>query len=260
MQKQDSRYIPAVLSTLLLVLAPLSFPAAGSQETSQNVQVFRLNVSPNGYPPYLIVDENQPAGIMWDVVSVVAQRLGYKVVAEQIPRKRVDQMLLEGFIDGTPRAREWADNPEQFLFTDPVVDIEEVFFVPAETSFVYESPEDLISKTVVTHLGYRYPMLEPYFEEGKIRRFDVSRDRDMFTFLLHGTRFHAAVADRLVGKWILRNEGLRENFDISSKSISNYGFRLMLRKDWQSFASDFNEELARMKENGELDDILANYR
>ncbi|WP_373001857.1 substrate-binding periplasmic protein [Marinobacter sp.] len=260
MQNLASCRIPAVLTALFFVLAPLSSPASGSQDTSQDKQVFRFNISPNGYPPYLIVDNSQPAGIMWDVVSVVAQRLGYEVVAEQIPRKRVDHMLLEGYIDGTPRAKEWADNPEQFLFTDPVVDIEEVFFVPAQSEFAYESPEDLLSKTLVTHLGYRYPLLEPYFADGRIRRFDVSRDRDMFTFVLHGDRFDAAVADRLVGKWILRNEGLRQQFDITGKGISNYGFRLMLRKDWQSFANEFNEELDRMKKNGELDDILANYR
>jgi polar amino acid transport system substrate-binding protein len=256
MQNRLSCRFSAILGALLFALATLSLSAFASKEN----QVFRFNVSPNGYPPYLIVDQSQPSGIMWDVVSVVAQRLGYTVVAEQIPRKRVDQMLLEGYIDGTPRAREWADDPEQFLFTDAVVDIEEVFFAPAQSEFTFESPEDLISKTIVTHLGYRYPPLEPYFEEGRIRRFDVSRDRDMFTFVLHGDRFDAAVADRLVGKWILRNEGLRQHFDITSKSISNYGFRLMLRKDWQSFANRFNEELARMKKNGELDAILANYR
>jgi polar amino acid transport system substrate-binding protein len=250
----------AIFGALLFILAPLSFSASASQDISAEKQVFRFNISPNGYPPYLIVDQNQPSGIMWDVVSEVAQRLGYEVIAEQIPRKRVDQMLLEGYIDGTPRAREWADDPKQFLFTDPVVDIEEVFFVPAQSGFSYESPEDLLSKTIVTHLGYRYPPLEPYFEEGRIRRFDVSRDKDMFTFVLHGNRFDAAVADRLVGKWILRNEGLREQFDITSESISTYGFRLMLRKDWQSFARKFNEELANMKENGDLDAILANYR
>lgn len=250
----------AIVVALLFALATLSFSTFASQATSQEKQIFRFNVSPNGYPPYLIVHQNQPSGIMWDVVSAVAQRLGYTVIAEQIPRKRVDQMLLEGYIDGTPRAREWADDPEQFLFTDPVVDIEEVFFAPAGSNFSYESPEDLVSKTLVTHLGYRYPPLEPYFEEGRIRRFDVSRDKDMFTFVLHGDRFDAAVADRLVGKWILRNEGLRQQFEITTKGISNYGFRLMLRKDWQSFANKFNQELAKMKENGELDAILANYR
>lgn len=260
MQNRASCLTSAILGILLVGLTIPSFSVSASEEVSGEERVFRFNISPNGYPPYLIVDQNQPSGIMWDVVSVVAKRLGYRVIAERIPRKRVDQMLLEGYIDGTPRAREWADNPEQFLFTDPVVDIEEVFFAPAQLDFSYESPDDLVSKTIVTHLGYRYPLLEPYFEEGRVRRFDVSRDKDMFTFVLHGDRFDAAVADRLVGKWILRNEGLRQQFDITSKGISNYGFRLMLRKDWHSFANQFNAELAEMRENGELDAILANYR
>lgn len=260
MQNRYPRPTSAILGVLIFALTALSTPGFASQDVSEEKQVFRFNISPNGYPPYLIVDQNQPSGIMWDVVFEIAQRLGYEVIAEQIPRKRVDQMILEGYIDGTPRAREWAEDPEQFLFTDPVVDIEEVFFIPAGSGMSYESPEDLVSKTLVTHLGYRYPPLEPYFEEGRIRRFDVSRDKDMFTFVLHGDRFDAAVADRLVGKWILRNEGLRQQFDITTKSISNYGFRLMLRKDWQSFANRFNQELAKMKENGELDAILANYR
>jgi polar amino acid transport system substrate-binding protein len=248
--------LPALFSALALALTPL----VSQNASGQDQKVFRFNISPNGYPPYLIVNQSAPSGIMWDVVSIISQRLGYSVVPERIPRKRVDQMLIEGYIHGTPRAREWTDNPEQFVFTDPVVKIEEVFFSPKNSDFKYETLEDLYSKTIVTHLGYLYPELEPYFSERKIRRFDVSRDRDMFTFVLHGDRFDAAVADRLVGRWILRNEGLREEFRISSKGISEYGFRLMLRPDWQSFANQFNTELARMKENGELDAILANYR
>lgn len=256
MKNRTSRLAPAIVSALLLLTSSL----CGANGTGGEERVFRFNVSPNGYPPYLIVDGDTPSGIMWDVVSTICERLGYQVIPEKIPRKRVDQMLLDGYIDGTPRAREWVEKPERFLFTDPVVDIEEVFFMPAASAFSYTGPEDLLSKTIVTHLGYRYPPLEPYFEDGRIRRFDVSRDRDMFTFVLHGDRFDAAVADRLVGKWILRNEGLQKQFSITDEGITNYGFRLMLRKDWQAFANDFNAELARMKANGELDAILANYR
>lgn len=253
--RRTCRFLPALPLCLALALS-LASPAA----MADNHKVFRFNISPNGYPPYLIVDGKQPSGIMWDVVSLITDRLGYELVAEKIPRKRVDQMILDGYVDGTPRAREWADNPEKFLFTDPVVAIEEVFFIPETSSLRFETTDDLISKTIVTHLGYNYPALETHFKDGSIRRFDVARDRDMFTFVLHGDRFDAAVADRLVGQWILRNENLQSQFRTSSEAISNYGFRIMLRKDWQAFAQDFNEELARIRSNGELDAILANYR
>ncbi len=197
---------------------------------------------------------------MWDVVTEIAKRLDYKVIPEKIPRKRVDQMLLEGYIDGTTRAKEWTANPDEFAFTDPVVDIEEVLFVPKDSDLQFEVPEDLFSRTLVTHLGYHYPALEPHLESGKIQRFDVSRDKDMFKYVLHGEDMHAAIADRLVGKWILLNEGLQDEFRTIPKKLSEYGFRLMLRKDWADFAESFNSELEVMRENGELDEILSRYR
>jgi polar amino acid transport system substrate-binding protein len=63
-----------------------------------------------------------------------------------------------------------------------------------------------------------------------------------------------------VGQWILRNEGLTEHFRSSVEGISQFGFRIMLRKDWKKFAEAFNQELANIQENGELDAILSNYR
>ncbi|MGM0769596.1 MAG: substrate-binding periplasmic protein [Pseudomonadota bacterium] len=255
-----TRFTPFHVLPLILLALSLLTPPQGVAATEQDDKILRFNISPNGYPPYLIVKDEQPAGIVWDVVSVIAERMGYEVVPKQVPRKRVDSMLLEGYIDGTPRAIEWTSDPDQFLFTDPIVAIEEVLFIPASSEFEYRKPEDLFSRTLVTHLGYSYPRLEPHFETEKIKRFDVSRDRDMFTFVLHGQRFDAAVADRLVGQWILLNEGLQGEFRISEESISNYPFRLMLRKNWAGFAERFNAELATLRDSGELDTILSQYR
>lgn len=257
------RHIPIAIASLTLLFSSLfGATALATEDASSQTdeRVFRFNVSPNGYPPYLITEDDKQSGIMWDVVVLIAERLDYRVVAEKIPRKRVDQMLMEGYIDGTTRAMEWTDNPEDFVFTDPVVSIEEVLFVPNDSQLQFEVPEDLLSKTLVTHLGYHYPPLEPYFESGDIKRFDVSRDRDMFQYVLHGDDLDAAIADRLVGKWILLNEGLQNQFRTTSAKLSEYGFRLMLRKDWAPFARSFNRELRALKESGRLDEILSNYR
>jgi len=232
---------------------------------SLNVQAkepgtFRFNVSPNGYPPYLIVDEAAPSGIMWDVLSRILPSMGFEVKPYKIPRKRVDQMLAEGFIDGTPRTIEWTKEPEKFLFTDPIVNVEEVFFFPADSPLRYESVSDLFGTTIVTPLGYFHPTLEPYFKSGKIQRFDVNQDRDMFRFVLHGKDFHAALADQLVGRWILRQENMKDAFRTSGKSVTKLGFRIMLRHNYTAFAEEFNRELAKLRKNGELDAILNKYR
>lgn len=234
--------------------------AALSASTSADTRAFRLNISPHGYPPYLIVDGDTPSGILWDVMTAIAPRLGYELVPRKIPRKRVDNMLLDGYIDGTLRAIEWTEKPENYLFTQAVVNIEEVLFFDRESAKDYSHPSDLFGHTIVAHLGYKYPSLAPYFEQGKIKRFNVSSDKDLFRYVLLGDRFDAALADRLVGQWILRNEELSHRLRPSTGNISKYGYRLMLRKDWTEFAQGFNRELSAMRENGELDAILANYR
>jgi len=249
-----------LLQAALGILALSISSGVGASPALPELPTLRFNVSPNGYPPYLIVDQKQPSGIVWDIMDRISSRLGYRLVARKVPRKRVDQMLLDGFIDATSRAREWTEKPEQFLFTDPVVQVEEVLFVPSDAPFEFRQVEDLFSRTLITHLGYYYPELEPYFRSHDIRRFDVSRDRDMFTYLRYGREFDAVIADRLVGQWILRKEGLQEQFRISGKPLSRHGLRIMLRRDWQAFVLAFNRELARLRENGELDAILANYR
>lgn len=250
------------LSVLASSLLPGTMVHADQHESSRQAgeRLLRFNVSPDGYPPYLIDDDGGQSGIMWDVVTLIAGRLDYQVVAEKVPRKRVDQMLLDGYIDATTRAKEWTDQPEDFAFTEPVVNIEEVLFVPTSSDLDFQAPEDLFSTTLVTHLGYHYPRLEPYFESGQITRFDVARDRDMFRYVLHGPDLDAAVADRLVGKWILLNDGMQGDFRVLPETLSQYGFRIMFRKDWKDFASSFDRELQAMRENGELDRILSNYR
>lgn len=232
---------------------------ASAQSLSED-KVFRFNVSPNGYPPYLITDGDQTSGIMWAVVEEIAGRLGYRVETYKVPRKRVDQMLRNGDIDGTPRAKEWTNRPEDFVFTDPVVKTEEVIFFPVTSPHSFEVIEDLFSLTLVTHLGYHYPVLKPHFESGNIKRFDVARDQDLFIYVLNGDGLDAAVADRLVGQWILYIEGMKDKFRASSTTLSEVGFRIMLRPGWQSFAKAFNKELAAMRKNGEIEKILSRYR
>lgn len=255
---------PAILPLLSgLALANESDrdPAVAESAFSGQDRVLDLNVSNRGYPPYLIVnDDGTYGGIAYDVVTRIADRIGYDIEFHQIPRKRVDGMLLDGRIDATPRAREWTEEPDNFLFTDAMVPIREVFFSKTDSDFRFEGLHNLQDVTLVTPLGYHYPELEPLFADGTIERYEVSEDRDIFTYLLHGQSLDATIADLTVGQWIIRQHGWQGKFRHSRQALSDYGYRLMLRPGWQSFAEAFNEELAKMKDSGELDEILDQYR
>ena len=236
-------------------------PVQKLPEGPDTSRVFRLNVAPNGYPPYIIHSESGTySGIIWDTVSEIGERLGYSTVAHQIPRKRVDRMLQDGYIDGTARAIEWTPEPERFLFTQPITRIREVFFTTADSQLAIKGLDDIEGLTIVTHLGYHYPVLQPLFESGRARRFDVTKDQDLLRFILDGMQFDAAIADESVGKWVMQQHGWSDRIKASEWAISDYGYRLMLRENWTEFAEAFNRELDRMKDSGELQRIHDRYQ
>ncbi len=257
-------------ASLIRWLAPAFLVLAPAVATSESVDqkaplhqdcVFRFNVSATSYPPYLIHNEDGSySGIAFDVVRRITQRLGYEFSVLRIPRKRVDTMLLDGHIDGTTRAREWTSNPDQFLFTDPIVPVREVFFAPADSKFHFTTVDDLKDITVVTPLGYHYPLLQPLFDSQTIKRYEVADDKDLFTYLLHGRGLDVTIADLAVGQWVIRQRDWQGKFRHSEQAISDYGYRLMLRPDWTEFADAFDNELAAMKSRGELEEILDQYR
>ncbi len=255
------RWLATAVIPLASTVANASEPVTSSEPLNGENPTLNFNVSTSGYPPYLIhLGEDRYGGIAYEVVSRISERLGYHLKPHEIPRKRVDAMLQDGYIDATLRAREWTETPGDFLFTDAIVSIREVFFTPVESDFRFDGLEKLKDVTLVTPLGYHYPELEPLFESGIIGRYEVSDDRDIFTYLLHGRRLDATIADLAVGQWIIRQNNWQGRFRHSDQALSDYGYRLMLRQDWASFAEAFNKELAEMKASGELEQILNQYR
>lgn len=242
-----------VLLTLLLML--------GTTARAETRPVLNLNLSPNGYPPYLMFDESgNPGGLAFDTVSRIAGKLGYQITVHQIPRKRADSFLLDGRIDATLRAREWAKEAKKFLFTDAIIDIQEVFFTRSDFTLEFSGLSDLPAMHVVTPLGYYYPELDDLFNRGHLQRFEVPHDHDIFMYLLHNPGFDAVIADLTVGQWIIRQNNWKQYFRHSRNHISRYGYRVMLRPDWTEFAEAFNQELSLMKASGELEEIFDNYR
>lgn len=256
------RLIAAALS-LLCATAIAAEPALRTADDVVDSQapVLRLNVSTGGYPPYLIVSpDHQYSGIAYEVVTRIARRMDYQVEPLEIPRKRVDSLLLKGHIDATLRAREWTKHPDKFLFTDTIVPVREVFFTTRGSDFRFRGLDKLRDVMLVTPLGYQYPQLKPLFAKGTVDRYEVSEDRDIFTFLLHGRGIDAGVADLLVGQWIIRQNDWQGEFRHSEQAISDFGYRLMVRPEWAPFAEEFNQQLAEMKASGELEQILDQYR
>jgi polar amino acid transport system substrate-binding protein len=154
---------------------------------------------------------------------------------------------------------EWSDDPQRFLFTDSVIRIRDLVFSRRQTPLRYRSPDDLLGKSVGTHLGYVYPLLTAYFDSKRILRADAGTEKSMLLMLQAG-RTDALVMNELVALWLIKTENLQDQFTSSETELDGYEYRLMFGPQWSDFVAQFNRELARMKRDGRLARVIGKYR
>lgn len=247
----------AVLPVLAVVLAALPAPMLAADPV--RTQPVKLNVSASGYPPFLLVDGEAPAGIMVDVFRRVAARLGQEVVYLPLTRPEVDAGLEAGTLDATPRAIEWVADPDRYVFSDPVLAIKDVLFVRSDAAEDLFTIGMLAGKRIAAQRGYRYPTLAPLFAEGGVVRVDADGPREQLALLDAGEADFAVMAEP-VGYWHMREAGLRGRFKALEPHLESVGYRFLFLQRWRPFVQRFNAELARMRGSGELFAIVDSYR
>lgn len=257
------RYIPLLLTLCLGILTavPTILHAQEATATQEDgPPVLRFNIATGGYPPYTIVDKSgQVSGIMWDVLSALADAHNLKLEVREIPTKRVEDFLLAGHLDVSMRAREWSNQPEKFLFSDTVVRVQDAVFTRTDSSLVVDEIGDLKGKTLLTRLGYRYPSLEPCFETGAITRLNVTSQRSMFQRLHSAERFDGLVSDLRTGRWLIKTHGWSDQFVVQPLVVDESDYRFMFAPHWADYINDFDKTLQAMRNSGELEAILAKY-
>ncbi|MEH6345335.1 MAG: transporter substrate-binding domain-containing protein [Bermanella sp.] len=220
-----------------------------------------FNLSPTGYPPYMFKDaKGQAQGVVYDVLYRVATKYGYEVVVVGVPKKRVVLQLRSGELDATAVAKEWVKNPEDFEFSDVIVQARDVLFSLKEKPIKFNSIEDLYDKNIGIHLGYSYPLLKEAFNKNLIVTSVVNTETAMLGKVFM-ERSDAAVVNELVGQWLIKNTPhWRNRFVISKREIGGFDYRIQFSKKWKDFVLKVNRELAGMKRTGTLDTIKSKYK
>ena len=235
-------------------------PAAHATPENKEIVVGFNDVA---WPPYLIKENNGKIhGIMIDVIKEIASKHGFSVKITPLPEKRAIRGIAGGDIDAYSKAKEWVDDPNAYLWTDPVLDSTDVLIFPKDRPVYFETPDDLKGKNIGAILGYRYPLLQPYFADGRIKRDDVKEDSLMLGKLLKG-RDDAAIINKLVALWVIRqNPELKGKFAFSENPVGKAacGFMFTAKRNWGPFIEIFNNELADMKKDGRLDAVILKYQ
>ena len=246
----------ALVLVCLLVVSP---PAQALEKT------IVLGGPEGGWPPFFIQGaEGQPArGIMADVLRAVASRLGYAMAKACYPEKRGMLYLREGDIDAWPKSVKWVDEPDNYLWTDPVLMSTDVLVFRASDPFPFRTIADLRGKSLGVIHGHVYPTLNRLFKQDITHRQKAITVKNMLKMLERG-HVDGAVCNRHVVEWILRtdNDLRADEFSFSDATVDSapYGFAFTRKKGWKEFIPRFNRELLLMRRDGRLQAILSRYK
>ncbi len=243
---------PFLVTLILTVL----FTAKSSIVNAKDI---RISISTYYAPYHFFKKDGSPAGIIYEVLEQIANKHGYEVVMVTLPRKRQEERIITGEEDTFPNALEWTENLNEFVYTKPIIQVRDVIFSRKNSQVKFISPEDLFGKKLISIRGYHYKVLDPYFENGKIKRYDTD-DETAALKMLQLNRGDGALIVDLVGKWIIKKNQWQGQFKHSQQYVTNAEFRLIFNKKWTDFIPMFNRELEAMKTDERLKAIIERYK
>lgn len=217
-------------------------------------------VTNESWAPYWIVREGQVSGVFSDFMEALDERLAVDLqAARPAPPLRAQKMFREGRVQlECCVSKGWRSAPEQVavtLWTEPVLEVEEVLVFAPGRAFAFARLEDLRGKTIATVRGYGYAGSE-YF---------LRHDSPDAIALLHKVaqgRSQAGIIDRLELAYLRHahpelqagKERLEEGPVINSSEL-----RIRLHRSRAELLPALNAAIAAMRRDGSLQRIMATY-
>jgi polar amino acid transport system substrate-binding protein len=220
-----------------------------------------VGASSSGVPfTFLDVESGSPRGIMVDIVRAVGEDAGFSPEVRMLPFNALIPSLTSGRIRLiaaamviTPARREVVD------FSDPVYSYGEALVVAVSDTAEYRTLEELKGKIVGAQVGTVY--IDALRDSGlfpEVKVYDSVADilRDVGV-----GRIAAGFGDHPIVSYQL---GLGTHPEV--RLVRSYQPRVVgsigigLRKEDGELLSSINESLARLKENGTIEKILAGWQ
>lgn len=223
-----------------------------------------LAVPGAGYPPYIVVNGSDVSGIMPEILTQATDKYGYDLQFQFIPENRSLLLLKEQEIDARMESPAWIDNPSEFYWSEPVVEITDHFVFNKLSPNYFEDSKQISGAEIVTHLGYGYPTLQKLFDEKIVSRKDFRTEIAMLDSLLRKEVDvkRAAVMDLHVAMWLIRsNPRFKDKLSFSERVVDRMPLHFQFAKTnrLKLFVQHFNSYIDQIRRDGEMHEIIMKY-
>ena len=184
---------------------------------------------------------------------------GWDVTFEFLPWARGKKLAQRGDLDGTMIYSYNEERAKNFIFSEPVITLENRVFYKKENPVDWESPEDLAKLTIGGVVDYDYDIQRLNPDAG-ITFNRVGKPVLNFKKLAVG-RLDAVIANRLVGQQLAEQAGVRDQIAMHPTATNNEPYHLMVSKavdNTEVIVEAFNSGLAKLRDSGRYAEIIEN--
>ncbi|MDO6720630.1 transporter substrate-binding domain-containing protein [Psychrosphaera sp. 1_MG-2023] len=243
-----------LLSSCLLLI--LCFDAAAKLQKYNSLYTYYSK------PPF-IVDVQKKAGLFYDFARYLSEKNpGAVFNVIYIPRKRLEQQLKNGQLDGPILGVNplWFNDKHEtkYLWTAPIYnDIDD--FVSLKTSpFEFKDITSLYNKSFAGVSGLYYVDLNELVARDKLDRVDTIGDQQVLTIVEKGW-VDLGVISRSTYNYLLKHKKIDNNFHLSTIPHESFERRVLIPQDQKVWHEFLQPILLRLPHDPKWQKILSQY-
>ncbi|WP_409526149.1 substrate-binding periplasmic protein [Nitrincola sp. MINF-07-Sa-05] len=232
-----------------MILALLSSVMLSHAQASQTV-----TFASGEWEPYQgeALDAGGPAA---KVVSEAFASQGWTVKYQYLPWARGLEETKATGLDGTFLYSYNAERNKDFIYSEPVIELETVVFYWNERPLSWKNPEDLKGKTLGAVVAYEYGFVT---EEAGYKLDRVGVPENNYRKLQAG-RVDGVMEEIQVGLSLARAVGVADSMSYDPQPIKAVPYHLIVSRahpQAQAIIDTFNAGLEHLKSTGRLNEIL----
>ena len=215
----------------------------------------------NWYPFAYYDETHELRGIAVEIMQQLAKQTGQSVDIQLYPATRLAQLFQQGRLDiNIADSPLWnpRDPRTPPLFTVSYLDVNEYLYFAAEHPPRVDDINDLQSMRIGTEAGYYYPMLEPAFRTGSIKRVEYPQAIDMPP-ALQQHKLDAMAMDEWLFGYLAKSGQLTPDHFYRGLQLSHAPLGMKLSPALKGLKPALDRALDEMQKSGAISDIIFRY-
>lgn len=223
---------------------------------AQAEPVFRVAIYYPQVPPYMYAGEdNSPQGVIPDLLNAFFARQPYALQYVYENRYRAEIGLYDGKYDASVLAAKWTMQPEELLFSQPVLEHRDYLYA---TRPFNEKTDSLTGKTICLRRHYIYSAINAALQNGELIRIDAESEFDQFNMLANN-RCQLAYMNEHVASWLVNKHFSEYPFYRKPQAADKTDLTLALHPKWALLKPQLDAFIREAHRTGFIDRALARH-